>query len=363
MAWKDRGKMRAKNLFRRGLLGLLMNVGCGIGVIPSSNIEEDGCDDNFIESSYEQKQKGFNYVSWWHDEYSTLESDISLQNLQKTGTEWTALLSTIYQDHPTSTTMYNDTEKTPNIKSLENAVNTIHALGMKVMLKPHIDIKDGSWRGVIYFNSEENWKMWFQEYTQFMKEYATFAEKNKIEQFCIGTELDGTAEREEWLTLIPEIRSSFTGSLTYAANFNNIDKIKFWKELDYIGIDAYFPLTNKNDPTFTDLSNSWNKYMPEIELLSKKYNKPIIFTEIGYRSIDGTNKAPWDFTLDSKIDLKEQADCYRAVFEVFWQKQWFNGVYFWNWNANPNQGGKFNKDYTPYNKPAEEIVKEFYLGD
>jgi len=48
----------------------------------------------------------------------------------------------------------------------------------------------------------------------------------------------------------------------------------------------------------------------------------IHFTEIGYRSIDGANKAPWDWQISGTVDLQEQADCYQAVFEVFWDRPW-----------------------------------------
>jgi hypothetical protein len=46
------------------------------------------------------------------------------------------------------------------------------------------------------------------------------------------------------VTIDCEIRKIYTGKLTYAANWDDFDKVPFWKELDYIGIDAYFPLSD-----------------------------------------------------------------------------------------------------------------------
>ena len=53
---------------------------------------------------------------------------------------------------------------------------------------------------------------------------------------------------------------------------------------------------------------AWQPQVTRLGNLSRKWNKPILFTEIGYRSIDGANTAPWDYQVSAKIDLQEQAD-------------------------------------------------------
>jgi hypothetical protein len=62
------------------------------------------------------------------------------------------------------------------------------------------------------------------------------------------------------------------------------------------------------------------------------------------------------------VDLQEQADCYQAVLETFWGKSWFTGIYWWNWDTDPNKGGAGDADYTPHDKPAEEVLKSYYLA-
>ena len=68
----------------------------------------------------------------------------------------------------------------------------------------------------------------------------------------------------------------------------------FWEKLDFVGIDAYFPLTEKNDPTTEELIAGWQRHAEEIEqwLKQKQLDKPVVFTEIGYCSADGTNTQP-----------------------------------------------------------------------
>ena len=70
--------------------------------------------------------------------------------------------------------------------------------GLKVMLKPHLWLRDRSndmWRGKISMPTEEAWATWFGEYRTFIMHYARLAAELDIEAFCIGTELRGTIER------------------------------------------------------------------------------------------------------------------------------------------------------------------------
>lgn len=49
--------------------------------------------------------------------------------------------------------------------------------------------------------------------------------------------------------LIRQIRRVYHGPLTYAANWSGEYKqIRFWDALDYVGIQAYFPLRHGRQP-------------------------------------------------------------------------------------------------------------------
>jgi len=60
------------------------------------------------------------------------------------------------------------------------------------------------------------------------------------------------------------------------------------------------------------------------------------------------------------VDLRLQQDCYRAVLEIFWNKPWFYGLYWWYWGTSPRMGGETNRGFIPQNKPAEKTIKEWY---
>ena len=305
-------------------------------------------------------QKGMSYAAWWNDIYATSDSDLSLENLDNTGTEWVSLVTTWYQDDEYSTQIYEDLDRTPSDESVIHAIETIHSLGMHVMLKPHVDLQNGEWRGEIQFDAEADWEEWFNSYRNFICHYAQLAENHNVEQFCIGCEDVKTTQREEWFEVIDAVRKNFSGPITYAADWSNYQNVIFWEELDFVGIDAYFQLTGKNNPSVEELIEAWVPWEKEIEKIHNNTNKNIIFTEIGYRSINGCNKDPWNWWRVGSLDLQEQADCYKAVFNVFYDKEWFNGIYWWTWDSDPDVGGHTDRHYTPFRKPAGDILEIYY---
>lgn len=254
---------------------------------------------------------------------------------------------------------------------LEATTRLARSHGLRVMLKPHIWLLEsyqGSWRGEIQMNSEEEWKKWFENYRRFILHYADLAEQLNIEALCVGTELHIAAvEREaDWRELISEIRKHYRGLLTYAANWHGeFEEIKFWDTLDAIGIQAYFPLSEENSPSLAELQQGWEKPLKQIEKIQKKYRKPVIFTEIGYRSTADAPRHPWEWPEkgpeSQKIDLQTQARCYEAFFRTFWDKIWFAGVFWWKWFPNHGQaGGSNHPGFTPQNKPAEKVMAKWY---
>lgn len=234
--------------------------------------------------------------------------------------------------------------------------------GLESILKPHIWVR-GEWPGVIKMLNEEDWESWFGQYTEFILYYAHYAHKHNIPILCIGTELELTSVRErDWRNLIGEIRKVYQGELTYAANFTEYEKVRFWDALDYIGIQAYFPLTDRINPDLESLKNGWNKKVKEIEKVQKKFNKPVIFTEIGYCNTVDAAIEPWVWPNERKeVALSEevQALCYQAFFETVWSKDWLAGAYFWKWYPQPNDR---DPDFSPQNKKAQEVMRSFYTA-
>jgi len=276
-------------------------------------------------------------------------------------------------------------------------VNYAKELGLKVMLKPHIafiwdlsgwdepkninfenetDRKKyydnlnehtstlenkikGSWRGDFEVSHPDDWIIWEKQYEKFILECALLADSARMDLFCIGTELDKAASQRTnfWRKLIQKTRSIFKGQLTYCANWNNFKNIAFWDDLDYIGISAYFPISNEKSPSYEDAMAGWKPYATELENFHKKYRKPILFTELGYKSTEYAGSKPWLEYTENKADFATQANLYQATFATFWRKAWFKGIFMWKWYYAGNGGPT---SFSPQNKPALDVMSNWY---
>jgi hypothetical protein len=318
-----------------------------------------------VNNEYLLSFRGMSYAAWWNDTYQGGGSDASLTAIDRVGANFVALVVTQYMDSGSSNLIYADADKTPSDASLIHAINTIHSLGMNVLLKPHVDCKDNTWRGSI---SPADRSAWFSSYNTFINHYAQLAEDNGAEMLSIGCELksySGSSYLSQWLSVINNTKNIYHGPITYAANWDEYRQVSFWGYLDYAGIDAYFPLSDKQDPSLDELTNGWCNYgghnwLGDIKTWQAQTGKPVIFTEIGYRSYDWAANKPWDYQNNSNYNGTLQAACYEAVFSVFQHEDWFKGTFWWSWSPNASAGGPQDTDYTPQNKTAQTTLTVWY---
>ena len=235
---------------------------------------------------------------------------------------------------------------------------------VKIMVKPQLWIGRGYFTGDIEMDSEEKWTILEKSYSEFILAYAKSAQEINADILCIGTELEKFVinRPEYWQNLIKEIKKIYLGKLTYAANWDEYKRVPFWKEIDFIGIDAYFPLSDKKTPTVAELEIGWKLPKEEIKKFSNTYNKPILFTEFGYRSVDYTGKEPWDAdSIEGNINMQAQVNGLQAIHNQFWKEDWFAGGFVWKWfHRHDKVGGENDNRFTPQNKPAEALLRKLY---
>jgi len=243
-------------------------------------------------------------------------------------------------------------------------VNLLHINNVKIMLKPQIWIWRGEFTGLLKMASEEDWLQLENSYRDFILDYAALAETEGIEIFCIGTELEKFIEHrpEYWRNLIVEVRGVYKGKLTYAANWDEYRRVPFWDMLDFIGVDAYFPISESKTPTVEEIEIGWQQWKTELKAFSYREEKKILFTEYGYRSVDFSGKEPWKSDREmNSVNLKAQANLLEGLYKTVWKEEWFAGGFLWKWFiSHDTTGGVENSQFTPQNKPAEAIVEEYY---
>lgn len=305
--------------------------------------------------------KGFSYASWTADGYDSDTSDAQLAALKEGGVEWGAIVTHWLQASRSATELAPHPRWTPTDASLLRAIRHAHRLGMKVFLKPQVDFDGPGWRGEIAHESERAWKDWFASYRRFIGHYARLAARERVAMLCVGVELDGTRHREaEWRETIRQVRSLYRGPLTYATNWNSELDITWWDALDYVGVDAYYPLVERPGCTVEELKTAWNRHRDRLRQLHRKTGRPILFTEIGYRSTDQAAILPWEWEKPAAVSLEEQARLYQATLETFWDEPWFAGAFWWLWEVKPPDDPRRDSGYTPQGKPAWDVLRAYY---
>ncbi len=304
-------------------------------------------------------------------------ADPQLKRLATTGANWISVVFHVFQETAASTNVTRNQFGTPSDEALRHVIELAHSLGIRVALVPYIDLTNDPTHSWIHigtaFTSETEWQKWFSSYGDQIDHFASLAQEAGADLFYIGSELPGTTHREDdWRQIVKRARERFKGPISYDSIFwgstmfqgnpaPEYKRIRWWDDLDYIAVDFWYSLTTQNNPTVDELKQGWMNtgYLASAETISRQFNKPFILSEIGYDSLDGTAKNyPVTHRTVTAVDLQEQADCYQAALEVLWGKPWLKGIFWWQWNAITT---RWPED--PNSKPAEEILKRFYLSN
>ena len=71
--------------------------------------------------------------------------------------------------------------------------------------------------------------------------------------------LDMLGKKDGIISHSYEVDENRLNSMIKGTVLNNYKKVDFWNELDYIGVDAYFPFSKKKKPKLNKLVTSWEK--------------------------------------------------------------------------------------------------------
>ncbi len=319
--------------------------------------------------------KGANISSRWSDDFGSDSFKQSVRNLQSTGANYVSLVLPIYTSCDTCSDIYAGGD-TPTDTALTAGINYVHSLGMHVVLKPLLNSTSG-WRATIDTPDRDGW---YRNYGNYLNHLGDIGNQTGVEGIVMGTELISMAaytvhadNTERWQTMITNLRQHFKGFLTYDANWgwglnstnfaDEVGHIGFWGSLDYIGISAYYPLMQGTDnPSVSSLVGNWQWWdQNQLSQLSTQYGKQLLFAEIGYVSTNGAHNAPC-CTWNQGYNGTEQANDYQALFSYWAGSSELAGLFLWNWDSNPNYGGNGNQDYSPQNKPAQQVMTTWFNG-
>jgi hypothetical protein len=299
-------------------------------------------------------QHGFALI--WNGDYDGPQLAQSLREMVDVGANWVQFTPAWGQVSSNASEIVR-WPGTVSDDNLARAIGLAHQYGLKVLLTPHIYLPAES-RSAI---RPDDRAAWFASYTAFITYYAARAQRLGVEQFAVGSELASISDdRPGWLQIIRDVRAQYNGTVLYAAEPDEATRVPFWDALDLIGIDAYIPLSATPTTDVAALQQAWAPILAQMAEASARYGRKILFTEAGYTSQEGTTTRPNDWRLGTPPSEAEQAAAYQALLVTFSDQPWWEGVYWWIWNALPDDGSDHATNYSPRGKAAERVIRDWW---
>lgn len=305
---------------------------------------------------------GFNVTAYRPEGFSSPQARAAIAQLAATGVRDAVFAPVVYQDTKTSSEVAANALKTPSDDSLLAGMRYALSLGLRVGVKPHVDVHDGSFRGEI---APDDPQAWFTSYEAVLLRYARLAQTAGAQLLVIGTELNKLQEdADRWRRLIRDVRGVYRGRLAYAANWSpGPAAVQFWDALDYVGVDAYWPLSTPTpQPSVAQLVAAWAPYVRDLAQVARKTGKPALLTEVGFPARAGSHANPANPDGGgADIDRAAQARAYEAVYRAWRGVPELRGVLWWEWSTDARDvvpGG-----YSPAPGFAVDVVRTWAAGN
>jgi hypothetical protein len=291
-----------------------------------------------------------------------------LDEIAKLGATDVQLVVPLYQEDVAATRVGYHPRYSPPLETVRRTVREARARGLQVMLFPIVRLVTthgpNEWRGTL---KPADPSAWFASYGDRLEELARLAAREHVAALAVGSELstlDG--DRAAWAVLVARVRAKYHGALVYSANWDHFEAVGLWSLVDHIGVCAYFPLVPLRGlplPAVETVRDHWRLHQAKLAALSAREHRPILLTELGYRSQPDALAEPWDEGAQLPVDaraLEAQRIGYAAFASAFSPPPaWLAGYYVWNWYG---WGGTSSRGYTPRGKPAAAAVESLLRG-
>lgn len=215
--------------------------------------------------------------------------------------------------------------------SIRLAAARAYARGMQVMIKPHVWAQGGDATRL----EPPSWEAWFASYRRYLVHEALLARACRAEWLSIGTELTRSESRPEWRRLIAMVRALYSGRITYSANFDAFERTPFWRELDAVGVDAYFPLAAAADATDAQLREGARQAVARLEAVAKATGRQVLLTELGYPSTPAPWIEPWREQRGGRPDPEAQKRAFAAMLDALRGAAHVSGFFVWKYESDP----------------------------
>jgi hypothetical protein len=185
----------------------------------------------------------------------------------------------------------------------------------------------------------------------------------------VGVELRSwvtTRHASSFIDVIHDVRAVYPGLLTYSANWDDVDLTLVLEELDLVGINAFYPLAEREGAPLFELRRSAARVAERLEALARAVNRPVVLTEFGYTTRSDPALRPWEWPDEMThvaVDQRAQADAYAALVAPFLDARWCAGFFVWRVYADPDDVSQEAEwGFSPRGKLAELVLRDAFTA-
>jgi hypothetical protein len=274
--------------------------------------------------------------------YGTAYTEALLDHLAAMGVNWVSVtpFGRVWDLRSTDVELEFEAPFDENRAGVARFVEQAHARGIRVLVIPHLWVDvPGLWRGEIELGSPERWAEFQASYRSFVLTWARAAADAGADGFSIGVECKSWSGRfgAFWSRFVAEVRAIFPGLLTYSANWDEVEDVLFWDQLDLVGVNAFYPLADHDGASYREYLEGARRAAEGVERTARVLDMPVLFVEVGYTTRVDAAVQPWlwpDDMTDVAYSESEQARALEASFSAFAPAEWFAGFFVWRYYAN-----------------------------
>ena len=303
--------------------------------------------------------------------YGSAAFERTLLEAKRLGSTWVSLtpFARVYELKSTGISLSFEAPFADNRRALVRAIRQAHALGLRVLIVPHLWVESGEWRGELNPGSDDAWAEWARNYRAFLLTWADVARESQADMLSVGVELRSwltTAHAGSFQPILRDVRAHYAGLLTYAGNWDDIEDTVILGDLDLIGLNAFFPLADKDGASAEQLAEGGRKVKDHLAKLAEAWHKPIFFNEFGYTTRPNPAIRPWEWPDKMShvvADQAAQAQAYRALLSAFVDEPWFAGFFVWRLYADPDDMSQEAEwGFSPRGKQAEIVLRDAFAA-
>src|SRR5450432_3946420 len=138
----------------------------------------------------------------------------TLFEAKRLGSTWVSLtpFARVYDLKSTGISLSFEAPFADNRRALLRAVRQAHALGLRVLIVPHLWVESGEWRGELNPGSDDAWAEWARNYRAFLLTWADVARESQADMLSVGVELRSwltTAHAASFQPILRDVRAHY----------------------------------------------------------------------------------------------------------------------------------------------------------